>query len=140
MPLARFYLLLLVVMLLFASSALAQSSPASSSTSPSPAYYLLKALISLGLVVALIYAIYFGLRRLSYSSMQRASDEQLQVLHSRHLGGGRWMYAVRVADRVLIVGGGSEGLRTLAEMPAEEYQQYLPDATATGGAASVEDR
>ena len=138
MPLARFYLLLLVVMLLFASSALAQSPPASSSTSP--AYYLLKALISLGLVVALIYAIYFGLRRLSYSGMRRASDEQLQVLHSHHLGGGRWIYAVRVADRVLIIGGGTEGLRTLAEIPADQYQQYLPDATATGGAASGEDR
>ena len=108
-----------------ASSAPAQSSPASSSTSP--AYYLLKALISLGLVVALIYAIYFGLRRLSYSGMRQSSDEQLQVLHSRHLGGGRWIYAVRVADRVLIVGGGTEGLRTLAEIPADQYQQLHGD-------------
>ena len=121
----RLYLLVAVVILLFTCAVWAQS-PAGTSSSLGPTYYLLRALLSLALVVALIYAIYFGLRRLSTHRLSGTSDDQLQLrlLHSRHLGGGRWIYAIRVADRVLIVGGGTEGLRTLAEMSADQYSQH----------------
>jgi len=91
-------------------------------------YYLLQAGISLAIVVGLIYAIYFGLRRLSQATPTHKGD-RLRVVESRHLGGGRWVYILEVADRILIVGGGSEGLRTLSELPADEFDesQLLPD-------------
>ncbi len=85
-------------------------------------YYLLQAGISLAIVVGLIYAIYFGLRRLSQAAPTHKGD-RLRVVESRHLGGGRWIYILEVADRILIVGGGNEGLRTLAELPRDEYER-----------------
>lgn len=127
MPTYRLAWLLLIAVLLFASSATAQPPDALPSAPHGATYYLLRAFLSLTLIVALIYAIYFGLRRLSYSGGVGVADERLQVLHRRHLGGGRWIYAIRAADRVLIVGGGADGLRTLAEMPAEQYQDQVTD-------------
>ena len=99
-------------------------------------YYLLQAGISLGVVVGLIYAIYFGLRRLSRAAPTHRGD-RLRVVESRHLGGGRWVYILEVADRILIVGGGNEGLRTLAELPADELDesQLSPDEEEGSGDA-----
>jgi len=93
-----------------------------SADSHSSLYYLLQAGISLAAVVGLIYAIYFGLRRLSQVAPIHKSD-RLRVVESRHLGGGRWVYILEVADRILIVGGGNEGLRTIAELPADEFDE-----------------
>ena len=101
-------------------------------------YYLLQAGISLAVVVGLIYAIYFGLRRLSQAAPTHKGD-RLRVVESRHLGGGRWVYILEVADRILIVGGGNEGLRTLAELPADEFDQgqLLPDEEEGSGDAGA---
>ena len=99
-------------------------------------YYLLQAGVSLAVVVGLIYAIYFGLRRLSQAAPTHKGD-RLRVVESRHLGGGRWVYILEVADRILIVGGGNEGLRTLAELPADEFDQgqLSPDEEEGSGDA-----
>ena len=86
----------------------------------SPLYYLLQALVSLAVVIGIIYLIYFGLRRLSQTRAVGKGDI-LRVLESRHLGGGRWVYVLEVADRILVVGGGNEGLRTLAELPRDQF-------------------
>ncbi len=98
-------------------------------------YYLVQAFVSLAIVVALIYAIYFGLRRLSRTGLP-PQGEGMQVLASQHLGGGRWVYILRVADRVLVVGGGADGLRTLAELSAEEYERTGSEPHQRGAADS----
>ena len=90
-------------------------------------FYLLQALGSLVVVVALIYAVYFGLRRLSHTALPRRG-QGIHVLESQHLGGGRWVYVIEVAGRVLVVGAGNEGLRTLAELAAEEYEKCRSEA------------
>ena len=100
-----------------------------------PAYYLLNAVLSLAVVIGLIYAIYFGLRRLSQRGLPGPTG-QMEILESRHLGGGRWVYVLRVAQRVLIVGGGTEGLRTLAEMSAQEYHAEQPESGRPGDAGN----
>ena len=99
-------------------------------------YYLLQAGVSLAVVVGLIYLIYFGLRRLSQAAPTHKGD-RLRVVESRHLGGGRWVYILEVADRILIVGGGNEGLRKLAELPADEFDesQLSPDEEEGSGNA-----
>ncbi len=98
-------------------------------------YYLVQAFVSLAIVVGLIYAIYFGLRRLSHTGLP-PKGEGMQVLASQHLGGGRWVYILRVADRVLVVGGGADGLRTLAELSHEEYERTGSEAYQRGAADS----
>jgi len=102
-------------------SAFAQSEQGAAAGS-GPLYYLLQAGVSLAVVVGLIYLIYFGLRRLSQTT-PTDKGEAVRVLASRHLGGGRWVYVLEVADRILIVGGGSEVLRKLAELPADEFDR-----------------
>ena len=124
--------LLLLVGLVSASAQQEQSSAAGHSS----LYYLLQAGISLAVVVGLIYAIYFGLRRLSQAAPTHRGD-RLHVVESRHLGGGRWVYILEVADHILIVGGGNEGRRTLAEWPAGEFDQgqLAPDEEEGSGDA-----
>ena len=112
--------------------AVAQTGSPTALTPKSPLYYLGQAVLSLVVVVALIYAIYFGLRRLSTAGLPSREGRQLKLLESQHLGGGRWVYMIEVAGRVLIVGGGSDGLRTLAEMSADEYQSHLDDTVVEG--------
>jgi flagellar biogenesis protein FliO len=115
---------------LMAPAALAQD------TSPtyqphSPVYYLLQAGLSLAIVIGLIYAVHFGLRRVSSAGLPRRLG-QVQVRESRHLGGGRWIYVIEVAGRILVIGGGSDGMRTLAEMPAERYHAHESGAGEPG--------
>ncbi len=101
-------------------------------------YCLLQAGVSLAVVIGLIYLIYFGLRRLSQVAPTHKGD-RLRVVESRHLGGGRWVYILEVADRILIVGGSNEGLRTLAEFPAVEFDQgqLSPDKEESSGDAGL---
>ena len=96
-------------------------------------YYLLRALVSLAVIVALIYAIYFGLRRLSYTGVGQRG-EGLRVLESLHLGGGRWVHILEVAGRILVVGSGADGLRTLAELSPGEYEKTQSQARQCGAA------
>jgi flagellar biosynthetic protein FliO len=92
------------------------------------AYYLLQALISLALVVGLICASYYLLRRLQErTSPARAAVGVIEVIDSRALGGGRWLYLVRVGEEHYLVGGSASGvgpiertgLRVLDEAPGE---------------------
>ena len=110
------------LMLLVALVSVSAQPEQGSADGHSSLYYLLQAAISLAIVVGLIYAIYFGLRRLSQATSTHKGD-RLRVVESRHLGGGRWVYILEVADRILIVGGGSEGLSKLAELPVDEFDQ-----------------
>jgi len=128
---ANFAGLLLLVSLVFVSAQPEQGAAAGHSS----LYYLLQAAISLAIVVGLIYAIYFGLRRLSQTTPTDKGDA-LRLVASRHLGGGRWVYILEVADRILIVGGGSEGLRKLAEFPADEFDQSQSGSDRKGAAGN----
>ncbi len=121
--------LLLLVGLVSASAQQGQGS----GDGHSSLYYLLQAAISLAIVVGLIYATYFGLRRLSQTASTRKGG-RLRVVESCHLGGGRWVYILEVADRILIVGGGSEGLRKIAEFPADELDQSQSSFNQQGDA------
>ena len=120
--------------LLAATAACAQVPPAAEPIHH-PAYYLLNAVLSLAVVIGLIYAVYFGLRRLSQRGLPGPTG-QMEILESRHLGGGRWVYVLRVGQRVLIVGGGTEGLRTLAEMSAQEYNAEQSESQRPGDAGN----
>ena len=92
------------------------------------AYYLLQAAISLALVVGLICASYYLLRRLQErTNPTRTANGMIEVVDSRALGGGRWLYLVRVGEEHYLVGGSANavgpiertGLRVLEEAPGE---------------------
>ena len=97
-----------------------------------PAYYLLQAAISLALVVGLICASYYLLRHLQErTSPTRPASGAIEVVDSEALGGGRWLYLVRVGEEHYLVGGSANavgpiertGLRVLAGAPGEAVRE-----------------
>jgi flagellar biosynthetic protein FliO len=88
--------------------------PASAHGTP---YYLLQALLSLAVVVALIYVSYYLMRRLQERATPSGkADALIEILDARHLGAGRWLYLVQVAGEQFLVGSGPQGVGPLARV------------------------
>ena len=72
---------------------------------------MLQALVSLGAVVVLILISHYLLKRLESRPAERvAKSGAIEIVDARHLGGGRWLYLVRVADESFLVGAGADGV------------------------------
>lgn len=96
-----------------------------------PAYYLGQLLVSLLVVVALIYAVSYALRRWTPGALLRPQGGPVRVLQSVPLGSGHSLHVVQVGTRTLLVGTGHGGVRTLAEW-AEEASAQPQAAEETG--------
>lgn len=96
--------------------AVASAQSTAGASGASPAYLLAQALVSLAVVIGIIYLAWFGLRRLSQKQLGLSEDGPLRVIQARHLGGDRWLYLVRVGNRTLLVGGGADGVRPVADL------------------------
>ena len=77
---------------------------------------LLQAMLSLAVVIAIIYATYFGLRRLGDRRLGADTEGPLRVLQARSLGGDRWLYLVAVGSRRLLVGGAAGQVTPIADL------------------------
>ncbi len=95
---------------------------ASGGIAANPLYLLVQALVSLAVVIGVIYLAWFALRRLSQRQAGMAEDGPMHVIQTRHLGGDRWLYLVRVGKRTLVIGGGPEGVRPVADLGEEEHE------------------
>jgi flagellar biosynthetic protein FliO len=95
-------------------------------------YYLLQALVSLAVVVGLICASYFVLRRFQGQPSRGGGAGQIEVLDSRSLGGGRWLYLVRIGDEQYLVGGSASGVGPieLTGAPPKREDEGTEDAQA----------
>jgi len=87
-------------------------------TARSPWALLAQALLSLAVVVALIYLVYFGARRLTDRHVDAHGDGPMRVIQARHLGGDRWLYLVEIDGRRLVIGGASGQIAPIAELGA----------------------
>lgn len=76
----------------------------------------LRTLAALALVVGLIFAIRWVLRRLGPGAKAPAGSETLKVLARSSLSARHQLYAVRFGRRVVLVGMGPEGLTALGEI------------------------
>jgi flagellar biogenesis protein FliO len=97
----------------------------------SPAYLLAQAVVALIVVVAIIYLVYFGLQRLTHRQFTGSETGPLEVIQSRHLGGDRWLYVVRIAGRTLVVGGGTGQLHPIADLGDTDVQGASPHDSDT---------
>lgn len=95
----------------------------------SPAYLLAQAIVALIVVVAIIYLVYFGLQRLTHRQFTIGETGPLEIIQSRHLGGDRWLYVVRIGDRTLVVGGGAGQVQPIADLGDTDVQGESPDDT-----------
>jgi len=94
---------------------------------PSPVLLLLQALLALAVVIAIIYLVYFGLRRLTERQTGTSDSGPLEVVQAKHLGGDRWLYVVRIAGRTLVVGGGAGQVQPIADLGEIDMQGASPD-------------
>jgi len=87
---------------------------------------------ALALVIALIFLARFALRRLAPSAGRTAAGGKIEVLARTNLSPRQQLCLVRMGRRLLLVGSGPEGMRTLAEItdPAE-VADLLGEGTKT---------
>ncbi len=84
---------------------------------PRSALYLLaQAILALLVVIGIIYLVYFGLRRVTQRQLDASEEGPLEVIQAKHLGGDRWLYVVRIANRTLVVGGGTGQVQRIADV------------------------
>lgn len=85
---------------------------------PAPSYgaALLRVLFTLA---ALCAGAWWVARAASRKGLGRAKGGHLEVIERVPLDGRQTLYLVRVAGRVLVVGGGDAGLTTLATLDAD---------------------
>lgn len=91
-------------------------------------------LIALGVVIALIFAVRWAIRRFGVrpAGIARRSD-MLAVLASRGLPGRHQLHVVRFGRRVVLIGATPSGLRRLAEVTDEhEAAEWLGSDAADG--------
>lgn len=72
---------------------------------------LLQVLLSLGLVVALIYAIYFLLKRSRKTGPE--DSDILKVYESRALGGKTWIHIFETGNKVFVVAANDSSIESL---------------------------
>lgn len=89
-------------------------------------------LVSLGVVIAVMVGVLFGVSRL----MRRARlapgrNKELELVDALSLGGKRQVYVVSYKDRTLVLGCGQEDISLLAEYAADEFsgegEPAMPD-------------
>jgi len=85
---------------------------------------LSKVILSLFIVLVLIFAFTWVLKRLSRFSGRNAAKGGLKVVESLPLGGRRMIQVVRVHDKNLVIGVTGERIELLTELNDEEQEPF----------------
>jgi flagellar biogenesis protein FliO len=85
-----------------------------------PGYYLLRALLSLALVIALIYAIYYVLRGFGRPRLWARRAAHIEVLDAARLDGDKTVYVVALGGRTLVLGASATRMELICELTPEE--------------------
>jgi flagellar biogenesis protein FliO len=86
----------------------------------------------LAVILALLYVIYILARRVrNVESVSSSGQSVVKLLDSKFLGAGKSVILIKVgAERVLVVGSYSDGMRTLSEIQGEEARYILENYDA----------
>jgi flagellar protein FliO/FliZ len=94
--------------------------------------------IALFVVLLMIFAAAWLLRRLSFRNGRKLGRGGLKVLESLPLGGKRMIQVVRVHDRNLVVGVTGERIDLLTELSEEEVEaESAPEEKADRGFGNI---
>ncbi|MBC2742081.1 MAG: flagellar biosynthetic protein FliO [Desulfosarcina sp.] len=86
----------------------------------------LKMIASLGVVLALILFLLYGIKKLTSQRMGGAGGKQIQVLESHYLGVKKTISLVRVPGKVLVLGISGDRINLLDTLDDEIVQQQMP--------------
>jgi len=84
--------------------------------------------IGLGVILILLYVLYILAKKIRKVESPLASSGQsaVQLLDSKFLGSGRYLFLIKAGmERVLVVGASAESMRTLSEIQGEEAKNIL---------------
>jgi len=84
--------------------------------------------IGLGVILFLLYILYYLTKKLRHVESPSANNKQsvIQLLDSKFLGASRTIFLIKAgSERVLVVGASQENMRTLSEIQGEEAKQIL---------------
>ena len=88
-------------------------------------------LLVLGIVVALIYLLFFFLKRAGNGKF--AESDQISIVGTQNLPGNRAIYLVRVGAQVFMVGAGGDSVTMLGEITEKETVDAMILASAQSG-------
>ena len=86
----------------------------------------LKMIASLGLVLALILGLLYGIKKLSRQRMGTAGGRQIRVLESHYMGVKKTISLVSVPGKVLVVGVSGDRINLLDTLDEEAVRPQLP--------------
>jgi len=95
---------------------------------PSISKIAVRMAIGLGIILFLLYILYYLTKKLRNVESPSANDKQsvIQLLDSKFLGASRTIFLIKAGpERVLVVGATQEEMRTLSEIQGEEAKQIL---------------
>jgi flagellar protein FliO/FliZ len=97
---------------------------------------ILRTLLALILAAAAVYGVVYFFKRASRPSEQR--DPNVRLLSSVHLGANRFIHAVSVGRRVLLLGAGDGGVSLITEIDDQDTidAMLLEDSRKNAEAAS----
>jgi len=84
--------------------------------------------VGLGVILVLLYVLYILVRKIRKveSPLANSGESVVQLLDSKFLGTGRYIFLIKAGmERVLVVGASSENMRTLSEIQGEEAKNIL---------------
>ncbi len=102
------------------------------SISPFGIWDLLRMVLVLGAVIAVVYGIFYLLKRGSKGRF--VQNDAIRVLGSRSLANNRSMYLVEVGSQVFLVGAGGDSVNLIAEITDKET---VDEMVLRGGESSV---
>ena len=107
------------------SSAVGSALPVGN-TFPDTSQLLLRTSGALLLIVVLIFAVVFVLRRYVFSrNGSGPGSGEVRVLNSTFLGPKKSIHLVKVLNRILVLGVSDTQIATLSEFKAEEAEEFL---------------
>ena len=84
--------------------------------------------IGLGVILILLYVLYILAKKIRKveSPVANSGQSVIKLLDSKFLGAGKSIFLIKVgAERILVVGSYSDGMRTLSEIQGEEARYIL---------------
>ena len=100
----------------------------------------LKMLASLGVVLALILGLLYGMRKLSRQRVGAAGGRQIRVIESHYMGVKKSISLVSVPGKVLVVGIAGDRINLLDTLDAELVHQPAPAGDAGAFGSLLSDR
>ncbi|MBR9986359.1 MAG: flagellar biosynthetic protein FliO [Desulfosarcina sp.] len=100
----------------------------------------LKMIASLGVVLAMILFLLYGIRRLTSQRMGAAGGKRIQVLESHYMGVKKTISLVRVPGKVLVLGISGDRINLLDTLDEDIVQQEAPPGASTSFGPILSDR